>query len=336
MQAEEFLKRIELNKFEPVYLFLGDAAFPMEEAWKKMVAGALSKGSKSFNGDRTASKEISAGQVIERLATTPMFGGRRLFMVENVEAWGKDDQAMLESFIPRIPPSACLVLTALGKKPVEGLAKAVEAKGAVVQFRQPGAKEAPRWLMERARESGKILDYRAAFLLVEIAGEDFHTLSSELEKICTFVGEKEAIEAEDILEAASSQRNFTMFDLLDQVKARQPGKAIKSLRSLIAAGAAPLVILSTLAWQIRVIWQIKDGLHLGISEAELVQRLKLHAFVVKKAREQAARFSDGDLYRILSAIGQTDVAIKSSGTPPEAQLEALVVELCLDRKSPRV
>lgn len=334
MQSEDFLKAVDSGNIKPVYLFLGDAAFPMEEAWKRLLAGALPRGAKRFNGERTASKEITAGQVVERLSTAPMFGGRRLIMVENVEVWGKEDQAVLQSFIARIPPSACLVLTASGKKPVEGLAKAIGAKGEVVQFRPPGAREAPRWLVDRARERGKNLDFRAASLLVEIAGEDFHTLSSELEKICTFVGEKATVEAEDVQEAASSQRNFTMFDLLDQIKARQAGKAIKSLRSMIAAGAVPLVILSTLAWQIRIIWQIRDGLRQGISEADLVQRLKLHPFVVKKAREQASLFSDDDLYGILTAIGQTDVSIKSSGTPPDAQLESLVVDLCLERKKP--
>ena len=208
MQAEDFLKELDSGKIDPVYLFVGDAAFLMEEAWKKLLSSALPKGGKNFNGERVQAREIEAGDVIERLATTPMFGGRRLVMVDNVEAWGKEGRAAMEAFVQLIPPSACLVMTASGRKNIEGLAKAVEAKGKVVQFRSPGEKEAPRWLIERAKQLGKTLSHRAAFLLVEMAGGDFHTLASELDKICTFVGERERIEAEDILEAASSQRNF--------------------------------------------------------------------------------------------------------------------------------
>jgi DNA polymerase-3 subunit delta len=334
MHAEDFLKALDTGKIDPVYLFVGGASFLMEEAWKKLLSSLLPKRGRSFNGERVQARETETGDVIERLATTPMFGGRRLIMVDNVEAWGKGDRAALEAFVQRIPPSACLVMTASDRKSIEGLAKAVETKGKVVQFRSPGDKEALRWLIERGRQLGKILSHRAAFLLVEMVGGDFHTLASELDKICTFVGERDRIETEDILEAASSQRSSSAFDMLDHLKARHADKALRSLRSLILSGELPLKILSTLAWQIRMVWQVKDGLRQGISEAELAARLRSHPFVVKKAREQAVRFSDADLYKVIEAIAQTDIAIKSTGTPPELLIEELVLDLCMDSKKP--
>ncbi len=332
MQAEDFLIEFDAGKIGPVYLFVGSSAFLMEEAWKKLLSKALPKGARNFNGERVQAKEMEASKVIERLATTPMFGGRRFVMVENVDAWGKEDRSAMENFIQRVPPSACLIMTASGRKNVEGIARAVEAKGKVVQFRSPGEKEAPRWLIERAKQLGKILSHRAAFILVEMAGGDYPTLASELDKICTFAGERERIEVEDILEAAGSQRHFTAFDLLDHIRMRQAGKAVRSLRSLILSGELPLKILSTLAWQVRMVWQVKDGLRQGISEASLATRLGSHPFAVKKAREQAVHISDADLYRMLEAIGQTDTAIKSTGTPAEVLLEELVLDLCLESK----
>ncbi len=334
MQAEDFLKELDSGEIGPVYLFVGSSTFLMEEAWKKLLSRALPKGAANFNGERFQAREIQAPNLIGRLAATPMFGGRRFVMADNVDAWGKEDRSAMETFIQRITPSVCLVMTASGRKNIEGIAKAVEAKGKVVQFRSPDEKEAPRWLIERAGHLGKILSHRAAFLLVEIAGGDYHTLASELEKICTFVGERERVEAEDILETASSQRNFTAFDLLGHIRMRQADKAVRSLRGLIISGELPLKILSTLAWQVRMAWQVKDGLQQGISEAELARRLGSHPFVIKKAREQAVRIPDADLYRMLEAIGQTDIAIKSTGTPPEVLLEELVLDFCLESKKP--
>jgi DNA polymerase-3 subunit delta len=333
MQAEDFLEKLDHGEISPVYLFVGEETFLMDEAWKKLLSKALPKGGRYFNGERLQAREIEVPDVIERLATTPMFGGRRLIRVDSVETWGKEAREAMEAFVPLIPPAACLVMTAAGRKNIEGLAKAVEARGKIVQFKS-GGKEAPRWLIERAGQLGKILPLRAAFLLVEMAGTDLHTLASELDKICTFIGEREQIEADDILEAASSQRNFSTFELLDHLRARQAGKAVRSLRSLILAGELPLKILATLAWQIRMVWQVKDGLRQGMSEAELAKRLGAHPFVVKKARAQSSRISDADLYRTLEAICQTDIAIKSTGTPPEVLLEELLLDLCLDSAKP--
>ena len=328
MHAEEFLTALDSGKIDPVYLFAGDSTFLMEEAWNKLLAWALLKGGRNFNGERVHAGETEPGKVIERLVTTPMFGGRRLVMVDNVEAWDKTGRAAMEAFVQRIPASACLVMTVADRKSVEELAKAVEVKGKVIQFRPPGDKEAPRWLIERAKQTGKTLSHRAASLLVETAGSDLHTLASELDKICTFAGEHDRIEEEDILEAASSQRSFTAFEMLDHIKAQQADKALRSLRSMILMGEPALKILSTMAWQIRLVWQVKDGMRRGIPVAELPKRVGAKPYPVKKAREKSTRFSDAELYRAIVAIGQTDIAIKSTGTSAELLLEDLILSLC--------
>ena len=327
MDAEDFLKALRAGKIDPVYLFVGAAAFLMGEAWNKMLSALLPKGAGRFNGERFQAKETDPADLIGRLAVVPMFGGRRVIMVENVEAWGKGQLAAVETFVQRIPFTACLVMTAASRKNIEGLAKAVEAKGKVVQFRSPGEREAPRWLIERARQQGKTLSHRAAFLLVETSGTDFHTLASELEKICTFVGERDRIEDQDILEAAGSHRTFSAFELLDHIMGGQAEKALVSLRSLLHAGEPPLLILSTLARQIRLIWQVKEGLRHSIPESQLAKRIGAHPFVVKKAAAQAGRFSEAYLHRVLEALGQTDIAIKSTGISPELLFEDLVLDL---------
>ena len=327
MDNDGFLKALGAGKIEPVYLFVGSAALLMGEAREKLLATLLPKGAGRFNGERFQAKETDPSDIVARLAVVPMFGGRRVVLVENVEAWGKAALSTIEAFVRRIPSTACLVMSAPNRKIVEGLAKAVESKGEVVQFRTPGEKEAPRWLVDRAKRLGKTLSLRAAFLLVETSGADFQTLASELEKICTFVGEGARIEEGDIAQAAGSHRTFSAFEMLDQIKGGQADKAIVSLRSLMLGGELPLKILSTLAWQMRVIWQVKDGLRQRIPESELAKRIGAHPFVVKKAGEQAGRFSDAYLYTAIEAVGRTDIAIKSTGISPELLLEDLVLNL---------
>ena len=331
MDSDGFSKTLRAGKIDPVYLFVGPASLTMGEAWDKLLAVVLPKGGGRFNGERLQAKEIEPADFIARIAVLPMFGGRRVIMVDGVEAWGKGALSEVEAFVARIPASVCLVMTAPGRKNVEGLAKAVETKGQVVVFRPPGEREAPHWLVERAKQLGKILSPGAASLLVEISGTDLQTLSSELDKICTFAGERQRLQAEDILEAAGAHRTFSAFDLLDHIKGRQPDKALTALRSLLTSGEVPLKILSTLAGQFRIVWQVKDGLRQGIPESQLAKRIGKHPFVVKKAIEQAGRFSDATLYRVMEAVGQTDIAIKSTGVSPELLLEDLVLDLAANR-----
>jgi len=103
MQAEDFLQALDTGKIDAAYLFLGNSTFLMEQAWKKLLAGALPKAGRNFNGERVQARETPAADVIERLVTAPMFGGRRLVMVDDIQAWGKGDCEAMEAFVPRIP-----------------------------------------------------------------------------------------------------------------------------------------------------------------------------------------------------------------------------------------
>ncbi len=350
MRAQGNPKAATPEKIDSVYLYIVDSAFQAEEAWKGLAAAVVpdaagsavrrrGRSSGQAGVERIQAREVDAGKVIEHLSTIPMFGGKKLLVVEHVDAWGKEDQAALASFLPRIPRSSCLVLTSSGKRAVETLAKAVRETGKVIEFKAPSQKEAPKWLVEKAREKGKSLSFRAAFLLVEMTGADLQTLYSELEKICTFVGERQNIEPEDVEEAASSQRISSTFELLDQIKAHQVAKAVKSLRGILFSGEEPPRILAmktlgSLAWNVRMVWQVKDSLRRGMTGAELASRLKANPWAIQKASEQAGRFSDLDLRSIHEAIRRADADLKSKGTPPEVILEALVLDLCLEKQKP--
>ncbi len=350
MRAQDKPRAAAPEKTDSIYLYIGDSAFQAEEAWKGLAAAVVPDAGKSVarrrgrssgagGVERIQARETDAGRVIEHLSTVPMFGGRKLLVVEQVDAWSKEDQAALASFLPRVPRSSCLVLTASGKRAVETLAKAVKETGKVIEFKALSQKDAPKWLVEKAREKGKVLAFRAAFLLVEMTGADLLTLDSELEKICTFVGERQNIEPEDVEEAASSQRISSTFELLDQIKAHQVAKAVKSLRGILFSGEEPPRILAmktlgSLAWNVRMVWQVKDSLRRGMSVEEVASRLRANPWAIQKASEQASRFSDSDLRSIHEAIRRADADLKSKGTPPEVIVEALVLDLCLEKKKP--
>ena len=130
-------------------------------------------------------------------------------------------------------------------------------------------------------------------------------------------------------ETVGGERSFSTFDLLDQIRLRQAGRAAASLKSLVTAGEPPLKILGLLVWNLRQLWQVKEGLEEGLSIDEIAGRLKSKPFSVKKISRHAAGFSGADFLRIHRAICDTDLAIKSTGAAPELILENLILSLCL-------
>jgi DNA polymerase III subunit delta len=325
---DEFIHHLETGSMAPVYLFLGEGDLLKEETWSRLLEILVPLKARHFNGERLLAKEHPVPAVLGRLSALPMFGTKRLLLVQHLEAWPKDQLKALESYLTHPYPHAILVLTCAQKKGMEKLQAALEAVGGVVHFSPPTERDAPRWLQMRARQYRKALSPQAASFLVEQVGVDLYRLQSELEKLAAYVGERERIELEDAREAVTSQRSFTVFEMLRYVGQGQTRPAISALRKLLLAGEQPLVILALLARQIRILWQAKDGTRRKISASELSRILNLPAAVVRNYIQQAEYFSEAELYRIHRAIRETDIALKSTGTAPQLQLEALVLELC--------
>lgn len=318
---------MEEGKWAPVYLFTGESELLMEEAWACLLNEIVPRNARQFNGERLDAKQIPAQEVLARLRMLTMFGKRRLMKVENVDAWPKDQNRAILDYLKRPSPAACLVLTRSQKKGGEEINAAVESVGVVVQFPAISERELPRWLQEKARGMQRVLSPNAAAFMVEQVGTELHRLEQELQKLVAYVGTREKITVEDAREVVSCQRNFTVFELLDFISRGQRGQAVASLRRLLLAGEPPLVIISLMARQIRILWQIKEGLERGLNASAVGARLKLPGTVVNKYAAQAAEFTQDRLFSMHQSLSDADIKMKTTNTSPEWILESLVLQM---------
>ncbi len=328
MGPEEFYRHLEQAAPAPVYLFKGEADSRLQEAWELLVAKIVPAEARRFNGERLSAKDHAAPQVLARLSILPMFGSKQLLMVQNIEVWSKDQRKLLLGYLQRPHSSACLVLTLSPQKASQPLESAVAKVGKVVHFAPPTAREAPHWLQQRAKRLNKHLSPQTALVLLEQVGLDLSQLERELEKLAAYTGDRKEIRLQDIRTAGSTQRSYSVFELLRLVSRQQTTEALVALRKLLLAGEAPLAVLALLARQIRLVWQCKDASQRGMELPELTRRLNLPSFAVKNYLAEAEHFRNADLYAAHQLLQQADLALKSTGTPPEQILEALVLRLC--------
>jgi DNA polymerase-3 subunit delta len=332
MKAADFQRHLDQESLAPVYLFAGSADLQIEEAWTHLLRKIVPGSARRFNGERLRAQEAPASQVLPLLGALPMFGSRRLVLVQHIEHWAREQAKLLLQYLQKPIPTACLVLTHGQPKGMEKVEAAVESVGIVVRFAPLTEWEAPRWLQSRARKHGKKLTPKAAAYLVERVGADEQALGQELEKLIQYAGESETIDLEEVRLVASDQRTFTSFELMRLVGQRDASRALAALRKLLLAGEAPLAILGLLARQVRLIWQVKDGLERGVGSSELGRRLSLYPKVLGQYVEQASVFSPSRLEGFHESIRAGDVSLKSSGIAPDVILESLIVAMCLPQE----
>jgi len=328
MDSGQFQRHLEQSQPAPVYLFQTDSAFLVDQCWRSLLDRLVPPAHRRWNGERLAAEDTAAAEVLTRLRTVPMLGGRRLLLVQHVDQWKKADRALVDAYLAKPRPTATLALSIGTKASWKKLFTAVEAVGILVQLQTPTQQTAPRWVRERAMSLGKRLPFAAAAALVEQVGADLQILEQELEKACTFVGERPEITLEDVFQIVSRQRTFGIFELTRAIGSKRPELAIAALRNLLLMGEAPLAMLGLLARHIRLIWQIKEAWESKQNPAETAKRVKLPAGVVKTYADQGRAFGYSELRQIHRALAAADLDLKRTALAPERVLEALVLQLC--------
>ncbi|MGQ9902779.1 MAG: DNA polymerase III subunit delta [Anaerolineae bacterium] len=260
--------------------------------------------------------------------------------IQNPES--NDPIAQLVAYLPDVPPYTGLVLAEdeilPPTHPVLKLAQDKSAGGFVKLYDLPT--DPARWVIERARAKGGEISRSAAQLLStkihrgnkndrDHFAEDsrlyLHKLDSELDKLVAYANGRR-IEESDVEALVSDEQVADMFGFVDAIGARDGAAALRILRGVLGRGEQPLIVLTMIARQTRLLIQAKE--HNQLPAPALAQRLGLHPFVAEKLSHQARNFSMSQLERAHIAVMETDLAIKTGRMEDVVALDVLVAELC--------
>jgi DNA polymerase-3 subunit delta len=203
--------------------------------------------------------------------------------------------------------------------------------------------------------AGKSLAPDAMAAVVEGTGFSMRSLEAELEKLLLYVGPRPTVVLADVMAVLSSSREANIFDLTNAMSGRDAGRALRSLRNLMAQREPVPQILGVLAGEIRGLIVARAALEGKLggkfdtgmpfpafqervlpllateaegddgSAAKLLAMKPFRAFNLLKA---AARFSAPELLRALEAMHETDLLLKTSGHPEDLLLERLLLTVC--------
>ena len=293
-------------KAAPVYLLWGEDGFLLREAALEFlgdlrpveVDGGL------WQGGETAD-----------LATPSLFGERRALLVADAKTLPDEGVRELARYLEAPDPDAPLVLVAVvgdrAKAPA-ALVKLVKGVGTVTEVKIP-RKELPGWILKRAKAKELDLAPDGAAALVDTLGEEPGSLERALDQLATaFAGER--ITREIVSRQFRGLGEQHVWDLCDKAFSRDLAGAMRSLRTLLEAGEAGLMLLGAITSRLRDLIRVKS-LPERLSPAEAARQAGLRFdWQVRRYREQAKRFSPDELAGFHERITWADRALKSGAT----------------------
>jgi len=206
--------------------------------------------------------------------------------------------------------------------------------GATVVACEPPERESDvrRWIQGAARSRGFELPPEAIAYLLETVGTDLQRLHQELEKIALYVGREgngAGVEARDLEALTGRSREYSVFELTDELVQGDAEGAVTVLNHLLDDGEAPPAILGIITWMVRQLIIAGDLAARGRPEQEVLKQLggrwDSRRRILARARGTPVERLEG----LLASCAEADEAAKvRSGAGGRGALELLCRRIC--------
>ncbi len=329
MTAEEFLQNPPTETV-PVYFLFGEERFFQMEMLKVFTARWINDDNRDFNFESYDAKDSAVGDWLGACQTLSFFGGTKLVTVRNLHEAKLSDAGTksLLDYLEQPIADACLVLTADSADRKRKLFKKLTTISGAVSCSAPKEGALVSWLKKRAQSLKSSLADDAAKRLVGRVGAKPGMLASELEKLITYAGKKSKITEADVEALVGDIRLENVFALTDSLKSKNREKALSLLDNQLKHNEEPLKILGTIAWQFRLIWEVKYYQSKKMPSGKIAQAMGSRPFMIEQAARYTSNFSTQQLYRNYKALVQADRELKSTGRDPRIIMESLILNLC--------
>lgn len=281
-------------------------------------------------------RDASAADVIASCNSMGLFGGERLVVVEEVERWKAADVKELAAYLAAPAPATVLALVAEELKSDAPLAKAVAKTGQVLQYEVPKRK-LPEWVAEQFGRYGAKADADACRALVEMVGDNFDELQSEVDKLATWAA-GEPVTLRDVEQMAAGRAETAIFSLTDAWGRRDVAGVLSSAESIMERSHRPrsgelMRIIASMVGHVGRVRRCQRLADQGIRPRDAAGQLKMHPFAAEKAFGQAANFSAEELGYAIVRLSELDAASKGgSRMPADLELERALIDVTRPRE----
>ena len=311
MVFSELKKHLQTRNLYPAYFVSGEDAFLVSNALRMF--RELSDPMRDFNLCELNSPE-SASAVVEACECLPLGSRYRVVIVTHFTV----DASPLLKYLDNPNPSTVLVFYA--PKPENNMAKAV-SRFTVVDCTKLEQKMMMGWIATKTVEYGSSITTDAADRLIEYCAGDMSRISTELAKLCAYrYGGR--IEGNDVTEQVVPTLDYKIYELSEAVATKNTLKAAKMLRSLTDEGVAPVQLLSMLYTHFRRLLYVAITPQYDRMTADLNVKSD---YVIKKAKEQAGRYTPKKLKKICDDLMAADCDVKFGRMNDQTALELVVL-----------
>lgn len=215
---EQIVTEIKAKKYRPVYLFMGDEPYYIDELTNMLTNTVLPEDERDFNQTIVYGMETDVTSVITMARSYPMMSEYQLIVIKEAQNLSKIEE--LEVYAKNPLQSTILVLNykngTLDKR--KKLYAEIDKNGAVFESKKIPEYKIPAFIQSYIQSKGLSIDQKSAQMLSDYLGNDLSKLTNEIAKLLIAIPQgQRQITAKLIEENIGISKDFNNFELLNAI-----------------------------------------------------------------------------------------------------------------------
>ncbi|MGA8262727.1 MAG: DNA polymerase III subunit delta [Arenicellales bacterium] len=206
--------------------------------------------------------------------------------------------------------------------------KALDAGGWVVEHRALTALQFPAWFRRRLRDRGLVLDRENIDSLCHFLEGNLLAAAQEIDRLVLFADGDGRVNPEAVSRGLVDHARFNAYAFVDACLAGDMQKALRVLAVLHNEGTEPVLVIWSLAKDVRVLVRIEHGLRNGGRKGALFKSHNVWSNRAPLVNAALARLGETELERAIRQLARCDRVLKGreeGGVWHELEVAALMI-----------
>ena len=304
---------MEDKKLQPVYVFTGEESGLISQYVNEIKAGF-----------KNVVETDNVDLVIEDCKYNPIFGGGKLFILRETGMFQKQvDEKFVNLLVKMFKQKINICIFV--ESSVDGKFKQVQALGdkGLITFKKLSEDQLIGFVTQILAKNNKKMLKDLTRYFVDQCDYDYNTIINELSKLLNYTDAKE-IKVDDVKHVVTQSSRSIVFDLVDYIVKQKYQRAVDMFYMLLNKKEQPLVILTLIYRQLRLLYQIKLLKAEGYSVNDIADACDSKPFIIEKSMN-ICNFDTEKLLKLMIKCSDMDWKIKTGQIKDTLAIECLIL-----------
>ena len=312
------------GQFKNLYLIYGEEDYLKLQYKNKLIAALVNEGD-NMNFSKYEDNGINTAQIIDQAETMPFFAEHRVILIEN-SGFGKKMPEDLGNYLSTIPEFTVFIFVEPTADKRGKLYKAAKAAGRDIEINMPNEAVLAKWVGAQLNAAGKQMKKDAWSQFLNMTHESMDNMSRELEKLITYVGDRNQITIDDVNAICIAKVETKIFDMLNAISAKDMVKTMDLYQDMLSAKEPPMRILTMIVRQFRQMKVVKELSGFGNNASTIAGKVGMPDFAVRRTMQLAGNFSDKEITNLLNDAADFEEQFKTGRLDEKLAVELIIMK----------